>query len=156
MTAHIRCYRYGSKREKGEGLRIGVTRYVPRGVKRSDWQRKGYFDVWMPLLAPSAGLVSKYMDKKLSFAVFARRYRAEMKKSPSHHLIELLATMGLFQQISLGCFCEDELLCHRSVLAKLLLEESRKRAPGFARLRENLPLEETLRFTSPVCFGHNE
>ncbi len=113
-------YRYGSERGPGEGLRIGVTRHPPRGVKKEDWARLGYCDLWFPLLAPSAELVKAYRGGTMEWEVFARRYRAEMRSPECGHLIALLAAFAERTPLSLGCFCEDESRCHRSVLRELV------------------------------------
>jgi uncharacterized protein YeaO (DUF488 family) len=137
VKPHLFSYRYAAKRKKGEGLRIGVTRQVPRGIKSEDWQRKNYFDLWMPLLSPSAKLLEQYIHRKLPFDVFARRYRVEMKQRESRQVIELLATVSLFQPLGLGCFCEDESRCHRSVLLALIRDEAEKRISGFSKLHRS-------------------
>lgn len=113
-------YRYGSERGSGEGLRIGVTRHPPRGVKKEDWARLGYCDLWFPLLAPSAELVKEYRGGKIEWEAFARRYRTEMRKPECHHAIELLAAFAKAVPFSIGCFCEDEDRCHRSLLRGLV------------------------------------
>lgn len=113
-------YRYGSTRTKGEGWRIGVSRHVPRGVRREDWAKRGYFDLWLPLLSPSADLVKEYIGGKITWNVFSRRYRSEMKEPECRHVIDLLAAMSREVTFCLGCFCEDECRCHRSVLQQLV------------------------------------
>jgi len=153
-TPQISCYRYGSERA-GEGLRIGAARHVPRGIKREDWQRKNYFDIWVPLLAPSSDLVANYVHKKIPFAVFARRYRTEMKNRESRQVIQLIAAASFFQPLSVGCFCENEALCHRRLLLDLILKEAKARAGGFSKLEESEG-ETFLKFASPVCFGHED
>lgn len=120
-----RIYRYATPREAGEGLRIGVTRHPPRGIKREDWQKRGYYDLWLPLLAPSPDLLKSYLDEQVTWAVFARRYRTEMKQPECRQMIAALAAFSHATPFSLGCFCEDESRCHRSLLLPLVLE-SRK------------------------------
>ncbi len=132
MKPMITAYRYGTSRQPGEGIRIGATRHVPRGVRREEWQRRNYFDLWLPLLAPSSDLVSQYRHNKIGFAAFARRYKSQMKEAASRQVIELLAASVLFQPLSVGCFCEDESCCHRSLLKELILKEAKRRAPGFS------------------------
>ncbi|HXT18925.1 MAG TPA: DUF488 family protein [Gemmatimonadaceae bacterium] len=121
----IRIVRLGSPREPGEGLRIGTVRRPPRGVKKADYARRDYFDLWFPDLAPSAAVVSSAMSEPWTPArwkAFARRYRAEMKKPEKQRLLELLAELSKQTDFSVGCYCEDESLCHRSLLAELLEE----------------------------------
>jgi uncharacterized protein YeaO (DUF488 family) len=133
MKARIGSYRYGSPREASEGLRLGVTRHVPRGVRREDWQRRNYFDVWLPLLAPTAELLARYRAQKIDFKTFARHYRQQMKASPARQGVELLAAVSHFQPITVGCFCENESTCHRSLLVKVLRQEASRQAPAFSR-----------------------
>lgn len=118
----VTSYRYGSPRKPGEGLRIGSARHLPRGVKRIDWQRGNYFDTWLPLVAPTADLVAAFKREEIDFGTFARRYRAQMKAPEARHVIDLLAAVARRQPISVGCFCEDESLCHRSILRGLIAE----------------------------------
>jgi uncharacterized protein YeaO (DUF488 family) len=156
MKARIVSYRYGSPRVAGEGIRLGVTRHVPRGVRREDWQRRGYFDLWLPLLSPTAELLTRYRARKIDFKAFARHYQAQMKSSPSRQVIELVAAVSLFQPIRVGCFCENESTCHRSVLVKLLGKEAVRQTPGLSRLGKGSLPEERLRFASPVCSADEE
>jgi uncharacterized protein YeaO (DUF488 family) len=153
MKPHLSTYRYGTKRKRGEGLRIGATRQVPRGIKSEDWQQKGYFDLWMPLLSPSAELLEKYLHQKLSYRIFARRYQTEMKSRESRQVIELLAAVSLSQPISLGCFCQDESRCHRRILHTLVLSEAKRRAAGRSKLHHVGREEEQARYARPVCFA---
>jgi uncharacterized protein YeaO (DUF488 family) len=150
MSPAVSTYRYGSPRRDGEGLRLGVARHVPRGVRREDQQRGGYFDQWLPLLAPSADLVAAYRRHKMPFASFASRYKKQMERGDSCRLVQLLATISLFVPISIGCYCDDENLCHRSVLQKLILKETLEKAEEFALLRKG-GQAEILRYASPVC-----
>jgi uncharacterized protein YeaO (DUF488 family) len=151
MKSNITAYRYGSPRQPNEGFRLGAARQVPRGVRREDWQRRNYFDLWIPLLAPTADLVADYRHNRISFAAFSRRYKSQIKAKESRQVIELLATTSLFQPISVGCFCEDESRCHRSLLRELILKEAKRKIPGFSHLRDDSG--ESLRFASPVCFA---
>lgn len=153
MATSISIYRYASLRHEKEGLRIGTTRFVPRGVRREDWQRLGYFDLWVPLLSPEPELIKKFLHDKMPFATFARHYRAQMKQKESRQIIELLAGVSLFFPISLGCFCEDESRCHRSLLQKLVEEEAEKRRSGFEELRDLKDSVDLLRYASPVCLA---
>ncbi len=120
----IRVVRLGTPRQKSEGLRIGTVRRPPRGVRKSDYARKDYFDVWLPELAPSAPLVSWLLadsNTPKRWTAFERRYRGEMGQPAAKRLIGLLAALSNQTNFSVGCYCEDESHCHRSVLKKLLL-----------------------------------
>jgi len=149
----IHTYRYGSEREEGEGLRIGVARQVPRGVKKEDWQRRGYFDIRAPALAPSMELVGDYRHDRIGFKEFARRYRAEMKSEASRELIDFLAAMVLYQPVSLGCFCENESRCHRSLLREIVTKEAEEKAAFFHSLKKEKGDADSRRFASPVCLA---
>lgn len=119
----IRVVRLGTRRQAGEGLRLGTVRRPPRGIRKEEIARRDYYDVWLPELAPSAPLVSWALAEPLSprrWATFARRYRAEMCKPAAQHLITLLAALSAQQDFSVGCYCEDESQCHRAVLRELL------------------------------------
>jgi uncharacterized protein YeaO (DUF488 family) len=121
----IRVVRLGSARLADEGPRLGTVRRPPRGVRKEDFSKRDFFDVWLPELSPSAEVVSWAMaepwtDKR--WATFSRRYRSEMGTPAARHLIDLLATMSKQTDLSVGCYCEDESRCHRSVLRDLLAE----------------------------------
>jgi uncharacterized protein YeaO (DUF488 family) len=120
----IRIVRLGSPRRPGEGLRLGTVRRPPRGVPRKDFARRDYYDVWLPDLAPSAQLVSWALraETEAEWKQFVRRYRAEMKTPEAARLLTLLAAMSKHANFSVGCYCEDETRCHRSILRELLLE----------------------------------
>ena len=118
----IRVVRLGSKRGAGEGLRIGTVRRPPRGVPKSDFAKLDYYDVWLPELAPSAELVAQGLaaDDPKSWAKFVAGYRREMKEGAADRLLALLAALSQRADFSVGCYCEDEARCHRSVLRELL------------------------------------
>lgn len=122
MGLKLSTYRLGTKRKKGEGLRIGVTRYLPRGVKKADYKRLDYLDLWLPEVAPSRELISAYKEREAgaaTFRWFKREYLNELKRSEAAGAsIKLLAWMAKKTPISVGCFCEDEDSCHRSLLYK--------------------------------------
>ena len=104
-------------------MRLGTVRRPPRGVKKRDYGRLDYYDVWLPELAPSAPLVSWASSKPWTdarWAQFARRYQAEMRAPAAQRLLALLAALSLQTDFSVGCYCEDESRCHRSVLRELL------------------------------------
>ena len=123
MALHV--VRLGTPRLPGEGLRIGTVRRPPRGVRKEDFAIRDYFDVWLPELAPPVELVSwalakPWTDKR--WATFARSYRKQMSTPESRHLIQLIAAMSSQTSLSVGCYCEDESRCHRSLLRELLVE----------------------------------
>lgn len=121
MSLHLRLYRYGECASLS-GISIGVTRYPPRGIRREDYRSKGYCDIWLPVLAPSRELVSAFLADEISFKIFASRYRGEMGKGDARHVIELVAAMAMRTPVNIGCFCEDESRCHRSLLHTLIME----------------------------------
>lgn len=122
----IRVVQLGTPRKSGEGLRIGTVRRPPRGVRKEDYARRNYYDVWLPELAPSAPLVSfalsePWTDKR--WAAYAKKYLAEMRQPAAQRLIALLAALSKGTDFAIGCYCEDENRCHRSLLKKLLAEQ---------------------------------
>jgi uncharacterized protein YeaO (DUF488 family) len=120
----IRVVRLGSPRAKGEGLRVGTVRHPPRGVPRSEYAARDIYDVWLPVLAPSAELVraGAAAESPAAWRRFERRYRAEMKRPESARVLDLLAALSHRTSLAVGCYCRDESRCHRSVLRELLLE----------------------------------
>lgn len=127
----LRVVRLGTPRRKGEGLRIGTARRPPRGVRKVDYARLDYYDVWLPDLAPTQKLVSWALGEPWTEArwkKFARDYRREMSDPRAQHLLELLAALSKRSNLSVGCYCEDENRCHRSLLRELLRERGAKLA----------------------------
>jgi uncharacterized protein YeaO (DUF488 family) len=118
----VRVIRLGSPRLKGEGTRIGTVRRPPRGVPKSEFASQNWYDVWFPTLAPSLETMKLGLSAKTpaQWNQFVRKYRAEMAKPESSHAIELLAALSHQSDFSVGCYCEDESHCHRSVLRELL------------------------------------
>jgi len=116
----VRTFRIGDKPRRGEGLRIGTTRYPPRGVPRSRWQKDHYFDVWFPIVAPSQSLLRSIkktgLDDPKVRTRFFNAYRRELRRAPASHALDLLAALARVGPIAVGCFCADETRCHRSVL----------------------------------------
>jgi uncharacterized protein YeaO (DUF488 family) len=127
--AKLGTFRIHTPRERGEGLRIGTVRYLPRGVRKEDYARQDYFDVWLPLLAPSRELVQWYFAADWTEKhrdQFFRRYQREMLGNPdSRQVIQTLAALSKHTPISIGCYCEDESRCHRAALIKLLEDAAR-------------------------------
>jgi uncharacterized protein YeaO (DUF488 family) len=120
----VAIVRLGSPRTSHEGLRIGTVRRPPRGVPKSEFAKRDYYDVWLPNLSPSEPLVSQALratDAK-SWGAFERKFIAEMKKPEPSRMLDLLAALSHQTNFAVGCYCEDESHCHRSVLRKLLAE----------------------------------
>ena len=128
----IRVVRLGAPRAPGEGLRLGTVRRPPRGVPRSEHASRNYYDVWFPDLAPSETLVKQALGSsdERAWRVFVKRYRAEMGRPETHRLLALLAAFSRQTDFSVGCYCEDEARCHRSVLKTLLEEQGADVASG--------------------------
>ena len=120
----IRVVRLASRRAKGEGLRLGTVRRPPRGVPKAEHASRDFYDVWLPELAPSERLVKQALraTSESSWRAFARRYRVEMREPSAVRLLALLAALSRDTALSVGCYCEDEARCHRSVLKQLLRE----------------------------------
>jgi uncharacterized protein YeaO (DUF488 family) len=120
----ITVVQLGSPRKPHEGLRLGTVRRPPRGVPKTQFAKRNFYDVWLPILAPSQELVSaaqRSRDEK-SWRVFERKYRAEMSRADAARILDLLAALSHQTHFSLGCYCENEDRCHRSILRKLLDE----------------------------------
>ena len=115
----IRIARLGSPRARDEGLRLGTVRRPPRGVRKADYARRNYYDLWLPELSPSNRLIAQ---AEKNWETFAKRYRGEMRAPGAQRLLELLARLSHHANFSLGCYCEREERCHRSVLRQLLEE----------------------------------
>jgi uncharacterized protein YeaO (DUF488 family) len=120
----VRVVRLGTARETGEGVRIGTVRRPPRGVPKNRYASGNWYVVWLPELAPSAPLVKLALgsDSPRTWTQFVKRYRSEMAKPEATRLLDLLAAMSQESNFSVGCYCEDEGRCHRSVLRELLKE----------------------------------
>ncbi len=117
----VSIVRLGSPRGKAEGLRIGTVRRPPRGVKRADYATRNIYDVWFPNLAPSEALLKAFMPvDDATWKTFSRRYLAEMKQPSPRRDIDLLAALSHHANFSVGCYCEDEARCHRTLLRDLL------------------------------------
>jgi uncharacterized protein YeaO (DUF488 family) len=120
----ISIVRLGSDRFPGEGLRIGTVRRPPRGVPKKDYSPRNFYDVWLPTLAPSAATVKFAQRAQCArdWAQFRKRYRVEMARPDCRATLDLLAALSHVSDFSVGCYCEDESRCHRSVLRELLGE----------------------------------
>lgn len=121
----IRVVRLGTPRISGEGLRIGTVRRPPRGVPKAQFAAQNWYDVWFPNLAPSleAMKIGQAAETEAEWKTFARKYRAEMSIPDAAHAIALLAALSHSTDFSVGCYCEHEDRCHRSVLRVLLAEQ---------------------------------
>jgi len=118
----IRIVRLGTARTPGEGLRIGTVRRPPRGVPKAQFASGNWYDVWLPLLAPSEATVRLGLGAQTDreCAAFVKRYRAEMAQPDASRVLDLLAALSHSAHFSVGCYCADESRCHRSVLGELL------------------------------------
>ena len=124
-TVNLRTFRVGTPRDSLEGLRVGTVRFLPRGVKKEDYARLDYFDVWFPLLAPSSELLKwmksrNWPSEQGRWSKFKERYTAEMHKTDARQAIKLLAELARATPIGIGCYCENESACHRSILRDLI------------------------------------
>jgi uncharacterized protein YeaO (DUF488 family) len=128
MALHLRIVQLGSPRTRDEGLRIGTVRYLPRGVRKADLASLDYFDVWLPILAPSRELLRQAKAQNLATDRFFARYRREMQQTDARQTIQLLAELARRTAIAVGCYCEDEAQCHRSVLIELIRNAARSKA----------------------------
>jgi len=119
----VRVVRLGSPRVSGEGTRIGTVRRPPRGVPKAQFSSQDWYDVWFPNLAPSLQTMKQAQQAKTpaEWAAFTRRYRAEMATPENAHAVALLAAMSHQSDFSVGCYCEHEARCHRSLLRELLV-----------------------------------
>jgi uncharacterized protein YeaO (DUF488 family) len=124
----VRVVRLGSQRVEGEGTRIGTVRRPPRGVPKALFASQNWYDVWFPNLAPSLETMKLGQEAKTpaQWATFIKKYRAEMATPENSHAIELLAALSHQTNFSVGCYCENEAHCHRSVLRELLAEKGAK------------------------------
>jgi uncharacterized protein YeaO (DUF488 family) len=126
----VRIVRLGTPRQRDEGTRIGTVRRPPRGVPKSEFASGDWYDVWFPNLSPSAELVKRALAAQADasaagareWTAFVRAFRTEMARPENAHAIALLAALSHRSDFSVGCYCEDEARCHRSVLRALLVE----------------------------------
>ncbi len=118
----VRVLRLGSARSKDEGLRLGTVRRPPRGVPKAQFASENWYDVWLPDLAPSEATVKlgQKAETDAQWKAFEKRYAKEMASAPAGRLLDLLAALSHETDFSVGCYCEDESRCHRSVLRRLL------------------------------------
>jgi uncharacterized protein YeaO (DUF488 family) len=121
----VRVVRLGSPRAKNEGIRIGTVRRPPRGVPKSAFAEQNWYDVWFPNLAPSLQIMDLAHEASTprEWQVFMKKYRAEMSTPENSRTLDVLAALSHQTNFSVGCYCEDEAHCHRSVLRALLVEK---------------------------------
>ena len=121
----VRVVRLGSERSQGEGLRMGTVRRPPRGVPKAEFASQNWYDVWFPNLAPSVDTMKLGQEATTpaQWTAFTRKYRAEMATPDNTHTLELLAALSNQTHFSVGCYCENEAHCHRSILRALLAEK---------------------------------
>ena len=121
----VRVVRLGTPRAADEGLRIGTVRRPPRGVPRREFRTRDFYDVWFPTLAPSLETMklAQAATTPAQWSAFVRKYRTEMAAPDNSHAIALLAALSQQANFSVGCYCENEAHCHRSVLRALLVEK---------------------------------
>lgn len=124
----VRVVRLGTARHPAEGTRIGTVRRVPRGVPKERYASENWFDVWFPVLSPTPDLMAqaKAAESEKDWAGFTRAFKAEMAEAAPRQALDLLATLSQGADFSVGCYCEDEGRCHRSVLRALLEERGAK------------------------------
>ena len=124
----VRIVRLGTERAPNEGLRIGTVRRPPRGVPKSKFSSGNWYDVWFPNLAPAPQTIKLALgaETQRQWGAFVRRYRAEMAGPENSRVLDLLAALSHEANFSVGCYCEDESRCHRSVLRQLLLDQGAK------------------------------
>jgi uncharacterized protein YeaO (DUF488 family) len=120
----VRIVRLGNPRAAGEGLRIGTVRRPPRGVRKEQISVRDFYDVWFPVVAPSVPTMNAFRREMTDAAwrKFSRAYRKEMDRPDARHALDLLAALSHRTDFSVGCYCEDERRCHRSLLRELLVE----------------------------------
>ena len=120
----VRVVQLGSDRQPGEGVRIGTVRRPPRGVPKTEFASRNYYDVWFPLLSPSPDTLKRgqQASTEKEWNAFIKRYRAEMAKPDASAALNLLAALSRSADFSVGCYCEDETHCHRSILRELLAD----------------------------------
>ena len=124
----VRIVRLGSPRAKNEGTRLGTVRRPPRGVPKKDFARLDWYDVWFPVLAPSAATMKLGLaaESEGQWKRFARKYRAEMAMPAASQSLDVLAALSHHANFSVGCYCENPARCHRSLLRELLVERGAK------------------------------
>jgi uncharacterized protein YeaO (DUF488 family) len=121
----IRVVRLGTRKGRSEGTRFGTIRRPPRGVPKKKYAAESWFDVWLPNLAPSADLMRSTkraggVEDSRRWRRFVERYRSEMGRPENSRLLDAFAALSHRTNFSVGCYCEDERRCHRSILRGIL------------------------------------
>ena len=124
----LRIVRLGPARVRGEGVRLGTVRRPPRGVKKEDYASGNWYDVWLPNLSPTPELMAagRASESDRDWQSFSRKFTAEMSRPDASHVLDALAVLSHSSDFSVGCYCEDEARCHRSVLRRLFEERGAK------------------------------
>jgi uncharacterized protein YeaO (DUF488 family) len=124
----VRIVRLGTPRDRDEGVRLGTVRRPPRGVPKKDFARLDWYDVWFPVLAPTVATMKLGLAAKADrqWSAFSRKYRAEMRAPAASQSLDVLAALSHHANFSVGCYCENESRCHRSLLRQLLVERGAK------------------------------
>jgi uncharacterized protein YeaO (DUF488 family) len=124
----IRIVRLGTERLPGEGIRFGTVRRPPRGIRKTDYASKNFYDMWLPMLAPGQATVKQALSSRSDrdWARFVKKYRAEMAAPHCRSMLDVLAALSHQADFSVGCYCADESRCHRSVLRELLMGSGAK------------------------------
>ena len=124
----VQIVRLGTTRKSNEGLRIGTVRRPPRGVKKSEYASQNWYDVWLPNVAPTAELMrqGQTAESDKEWSRFVKKYRSEMSSPDKSRILDLLAALSHTSNFSVGCYCENESRCHRSILRELLAERGAK------------------------------
>jgi uncharacterized protein YeaO (DUF488 family) len=124
----VQIVRLGATRKSNEGLRIGTVRRPPRGVKKSEYASQNWFDVWLPNVAPTAELMKQGQtaESDKEWSRFVKKYRSEISSPDKSRILDLLAALSHTSNFSVGCYCENESRCHRSILRELLAERGAK------------------------------
>ena len=148
----IQVVRLGTPRTRGEGVRVGTVRLLPRGVRKADYAKLNFFDVWLPEVAPSRELVAYAQAQPWSdarWAAFTKRYLREMARPDAQRTIALLGALGKQTNFSIGCYCENPWRCHRSLLGELLRAYGAKVAipRSASRPQSRSPSRQTRRAT---------
>ncbi|MDY0748317.1 DUF488 family protein [Paucibacter sp. R3-3] len=123
----LRVVRLGTPRAADEGLRIGTVRRPPRGVPKAEFAKRDYYDTWLPALSPEPELMKEAQEAQASgsdkgWSAFIKKFRSQMNEPDAARLLDLLAALSRQSHIAIGCYCEHEARCHRSVLRELLAE----------------------------------
>ncbi|WP_413460595.1 DUF488 domain-containing protein [Herbaspirillum huttiense] len=120
----ISVVQLGTPRAPDEGLRIGSVRRPPRGIPKAEFGKRNYYDIWLPILSPSPELLAKgkLADSDSDWNKFASAFRRELVGGEADKILDLLVALSSATNFAIGCYCNDENRCHRSILRQLLNE----------------------------------